>query len=175
MPSLALIFHLISVVDGAVEAAGGVSAEAALRATAWCEYLETHARRLYASAEDTALEGARALLGRIRKGDVQDGCTVREIHRGHEWSRLSTTEEVSAAVAVLEDHDWLRVEKVATGGVPSSSYTCTQCCLKAGGRRSKPSRCSGQRTCKTCKSPLTLLLHVSHVSQPRDSAYTKLL
>ncbi len=119
MPSLALVFYLISVVNGAVEAAGGVNAEAVLRATAWCEYLETHARRLYASAEDTALEGARVLLGRIRKGDVRDGCTIREVYRGHEWSRLSTPEEVNAAAAVLEEHDWLRVEKVGTQGRPT--------------------------------------------------------
>ncbi len=119
MPSLALVFHLVSVVDGKAEAAGGVGAEAALRATAWCEYLETHARRLYASAEDAALESARALLRRIRKGDVPDGCAVREVYRGHEWSKLSTPEEVNAAAAVLEDHGWLRVEKVGTKGRPT--------------------------------------------------------
>ena len=119
MPSLALVFHLVSVVDGTAEAAGGVGAEAALRAASWCGYLETHARRLYASAEDAALEGARALLGRIRKGDVRDGSTVREVYRGREWSRLSTPEEVNAAAAVLEDHGWLHVEKVATGGRPA--------------------------------------------------------
>ncbi len=119
MPSLALVFHLVSVVDGKAEAAGAVGAEAALRATAWCEYLETHAKRLYASAEDAALESARVLLGRIRKGDVRDGCAVREVYRGHEWSRLSTPEEVNAAAAVLEDHGWLRVEKVSTKGRPT--------------------------------------------------------
>nr|MDP9476486.1 YfjI family protein [Actinomycetota bacterium] len=119
MPSLALVFYLVSVVDGAAKAAGGVGAEAALRATAWCEYLETHAKRLYASAEDAALEGARVLLGRIRKGDVRDGAAVREVYRGHEWSRLSTPEEVNAAVSVLEEHGWLRVEKVPTKGRPT--------------------------------------------------------
>jgi hypothetical protein len=118
MPSLALVFYLVSVVHGTADAAGKVGTEAALRAIAWCEYLETHARRLYASAEDAALESARALLTRIRKRDVRDGCTLREVYRGHEWSRLSTPEEVNAAAAVLEEHGWLRVEKVPTKGRP---------------------------------------------------------
>ena len=119
MPSLALVFHLVSIVHGTAEGTGKVGAEAARRAIAWCEYLETHARRLYASAEDAALEGARALLRRIRKRDVRDGCTLREVYRGHEWSRLSTPEEVNAAAAVLEEHGWLRVEKVPTNGRPT--------------------------------------------------------
>lgn len=63
------------------------------------------------------------LLLRIRKGDVGDGATVREVYR-KQWTRLSAPEEVSAAAAVLEDYGWLRVEKVETGGVrpPDSDY-----------------------------------------------------
>jgi hypothetical protein len=44
-----------------------VGRKAALQAAAWCEYLETHAARLYSSAENPAMEGARTLLDRIRK------------------------------------------------------------------------------------------------------------
>jgi hypothetical protein len=47
---------------------GVVGRKAALQAAAWCEYLETHAARLYSSAENPAMEGARTLLDRIRKG-----------------------------------------------------------------------------------------------------------
>jgi len=115
MPSLALLFELIDAED----LPGSVGKTAALRAVAWCEYLETHASRLYASAEKPAMEGARALLERIRKGDVKDGSSARDIYRGRHWSKLSTPEEVNAAVAVLEDYGWLRVEKVETGGRPT--------------------------------------------------------
>jgi hypothetical protein len=86
-----------------------------MRAVAWCRYLETHAKRLYASAENTAIEGASALLSRIRKGDVEDGDTVRAVYR-KQWSQLATSEAVTAAIAVLEDHGWLRVEEAETGG-----------------------------------------------------------
>jgi len=114
MPSLALIFQLIEFVDGTGEG-GAVGLRAALQAAAWCEYLETHATRLYSSAENPAMEGARALLDRIRKGEVHDGHSTRSVYRKH-WAKLSTPEEVSSACVVLEEFGWLRVEAVKTGG-----------------------------------------------------------
>jgi hypothetical protein len=53
MPSLALIFHLVEAVD--TGKSGAVSKDSALKAIAWCDYLESHARRLYSSAEDPAM------------------------------------------------------------------------------------------------------------------------
>ena len=70
------------------------------------------------------MEGARALLARIHKGDVKDGSSARDIYRGRHWSKLSTPEEVNAAVAVLEEYGWLRVEKVETGGARPPGYGC---------------------------------------------------
>src|SRR5215208_7649717 len=79
MPSLALIFQLIEFVDGSGDG-GAVGLRPTIQAAAWCEYLETHARRLYSSAANPAMEGARALLDRIRKGDVQDGDSTRSVY-----------------------------------------------------------------------------------------------
>ena len=114
MPSLALIFELIEFVDGSGDG-GAVGHRAALQAAAWCEYLKTHAARLYSSAENPAMEGARAMLDRIRKGEVSDGDSTRSIYRKH-WTRLSTPEEVNGACAVLEEFGWLRIEVIRTGG-----------------------------------------------------------
>jgi putative DNA primase/helicase len=114
MPSLALIFQLIEFVDGTAEG-GTVGLRPALQAAAWCEYLETHATRLYSSAENPAMEGARTLLDRIRKGDVSDGNSTRSVYRKH-WAKLSTPEEVSSACAVLEEFGWLRIEVAKTSG-----------------------------------------------------------
>jgi putative DNA primase/helicase len=114
MPSLALIFQLIEFVDGTGEG-GAVGLRATLQAAAWCEYLETHATRLYSSAENPAMEGARALLDRIRKGDVSDGDSTRSVYRRH-WAKLSTPEEVSSACSVLEEFGWLRIEVAKTIG-----------------------------------------------------------
>jgi uncharacterized protein DUF3987 len=114
MPSLALVFQLIEFVDGSGER-GAVGLRPTLQAAAWCEYLETHATRLYSSAENPAMEGARSLLDRIRKGEVQDGDSTRSVYRKH-WAKLSTPEEVSSACAVLEEFGWIRIEAVKTGG-----------------------------------------------------------
>jgi hypothetical protein len=114
MPSLALIFQLIEFVDGTGEG-DAVGIKPTLQAAAWCEYLEAHAARLYSSAENPAMEGARALLERIRKGDVRDGDSTRSIYRKH-WAKLSTPEEVNSACGVLEEFGWLRVEVIKTNG-----------------------------------------------------------
>jgi putative DNA primase/helicase len=114
MPSLALIFQLIEFVDGTTEG-GAVGVKPTLQAAAWCEYLETHATRLYSSAENPAMEGARALLERIHDGDVSDGDSTRSVYRRH-WAKLSAPEEVSGACTVLEEYGWLRVEVVKTSG-----------------------------------------------------------
>jgi hypothetical protein len=118
MPSLALIFQLIEFVDGTGEG-GAVGLRATLQAAAWCEYLETHAARLYSSAENPAMEGARALLDRIHKGDVSDGDSTRAVYRRH-WAKLSTPEEVSSVCSVLEEFGWVRVETVKTSGRSTS-------------------------------------------------------
>jgi len=116
MPALSLIFHLIDVADG--KAAGGVSEGAALRAAVWCEYLETHAIRIYGAAAMPGLESAREVIKHIKRGAIKDKSTSRDIYRNH-WTRLDTPEEVKAALDVLEAHDWLVVKKIYTGGRPS--------------------------------------------------------
>jgi hypothetical protein len=114
MPSLALIFQLIEFVDGTGEG-DAVGIRPTLQAAAWCEYLESHATRLYSSAENPAMDGARALLDRIRKGDVSDGDSSRSIYRKH-WTKLSTPDEVNSACSVLEEFGWLRIEVIKTSG-----------------------------------------------------------
>jgi putative DNA primase/helicase len=81
--------------------------------------LETHAIRLYSSAENPAMEGARVLLDRIHKGNVHDGDSTRSVYRKH-WAKLSTPEEVSSACQMLEEFGWLRVEVVKTSGRSTS-------------------------------------------------------
>jgi Protein of unknown function (DUF3987) len=115
MPSLALLFELMEFVDGRGEM-GTVGRDSALKAAAWCTFLESHALRLYASAEAPQLSGAQVLLARIRSGDVPDGSTVRDVYRGKHWAGLATPEEVSAALDVLEAYGWVRVERISTGG-----------------------------------------------------------
>jgi hypothetical protein len=112
MPSLALIFHLVNVADGT--AAGNVPEEAALMALAWCDYLESHAWRIYGAGTSPDPETAREIVKRIDKGDIRDRDTIRDVSR-HHWSKLSTPDEVKTGLNVLIDYDWLIVEPVKSG------------------------------------------------------------
>ncbi len=109
MPSLALLFHLIH---------GGshdVCLDCARLAAGWCEYLEHHAKKIYAEELAPGLGGAHALAVKIRQGAVKDGDSLRDTYR-HRWAGLTNAESVSAALDVLHDAGWIRIETVLTGG-----------------------------------------------------------
>jgi hypothetical protein len=120
--SLALIFEAVEFADDASKASAGkvVRKTSALRAAAWCEYLESHATRVYSPTFDVATVAAKTLLDRIEAGDVDHGATVRDIYN-HQWSGLATREEATAAIDVLEEHGWARraTVKPKGGGRPS--------------------------------------------------------
>ena len=71
MPSLALIFHVINIADGQEDRE--VPLSSVQKAAAWCEYLESHARRIYGivlnATPNSALAQTRAdeLLAWMRK------------------------------------------------------------------------------------------------------------
>lgn len=116
MPSLALIFHLVDVADG--KNTGSVSEVSAVSAVRWSEYLESHAGRVYGATTSPGMESARELVKHIRRGAIQDGVKSREIYRS-QWSRLTIPEEVRCGLEILEQYDWLTIERVTTGGRPS--------------------------------------------------------
>ena len=92
-----------------------VSLDSTVRAIDFCEFLEAHARRIYAGAINPGLQAAHALARKIKSGKIQDGDTVRDVYR-KEWSLLRRPETVRAGLSVLEEHHWLRVKSVSTGG-----------------------------------------------------------
>ncbi len=118
MPKLALIFCLIDTPEECFPPQA-IDEKAALRAIQWCAYLETHARRLYASAEAPGMESARALLERIQAGDLSDGFSIREVYHARHWSKLDSMEKVTNGVKILEEYGWVRCESLKSGGRPS--------------------------------------------------------
>ena len=116
MPSLALIFHLAGVVDGGTP--GPVSLAAAKMAVAWCEFLEAHARKVYAPELMPGASAAHALAKKIKLGAVVDGTPVRDLYRNG-WSGLSSSDAVWSALKELERLGWLRVVTLSTRGAPS--------------------------------------------------------
>lgn len=119
MLSLALIFYLVETVGKGIKPTA-VDAQAAHQAIQWCDYLETHAKRLYASGEDPSMESARALLERIKKGDLSDGFSPRDVYHAKHWSKLNTAEQVTSAIKILEDFGWVKIEAAKTSGRPST-------------------------------------------------------
>jgi putative DNA primase/helicase len=121
MPSLALLFHLVEVLEGS--ARGAVSFRAASRATSWCDYLEQHAKRVYQAAFDSDPEPAQRLAERL-PDDLPDPFTTRDIQRKG-WKFLGSIDEIHRALGLLERHGWIYAEEVPTtphGGRPTTHY-----------------------------------------------------
>lgn len=112
IPRLALICHLAN------NAFGPVSLEAAQQAFGWADYLRSHAVRAYASIGTDNAEAARAIWRRVRKGDLPQPFTARDIQR-KSWSGLNDLERIESGLEALVNAYWLRAEKVDTGGRPS--------------------------------------------------------
>jgi putative DNA primase/helicase len=115
VPGLALIGHLA---DGS----GPIGETALLRALAFAEYLETHARRAYGAASEAETASAKAILSRIRHRELLDGFTARDIYR-RAWTHLSDREQVQAGLDLLVDLDWLDLRVIPTGGRVRTAYT----------------------------------------------------
>ena len=115
IPSLALIIHLA---DGGN---GPVSEGATLRALAWGEYLETHAERAYSSVSNADASTAKAILRRIKKGDLRPPFSTRDVWRPG-WSKLSDRDQVVGGLRMLEDYRHIYIERVNTNGRPKMLY-----------------------------------------------------
>ena len=110
--ALALIFHLSDC--AAHQVRGPVSVDAAVRAAAWCEFLEAHARRCYGLLADEGLRAAQALASRIERGTLQHGFTARDVRRNG-WRYLTTDASVRMALEWLEDEGWIRALPIPLG------------------------------------------------------------
>ena len=118
MPSLALLFSLA---DGLTD---NVPLPQAQLACDWCDYLETHANRVYASQTRPEHHAAISLSRRLSKGWNRDQgmFTVRDVYR-NSWSALDSPEAARGALQVLEEYGWVRLERNApTPGRPSEIY-----------------------------------------------------
>ena len=116
MPSLALIFHLVDVVGGQEQ--GPVGLQSARLAAMWCDYLEEHARKIYASELYPDLTTAHLLASKIRAGAITDAMHVRDIYRP-QWSGLTVPEVVWDGFRILEACNMVRIDQRDTPGRPA--------------------------------------------------------
>ena len=119
MPVLAAVYEEA---DWAAELGGGdnISLDHARRSAAFCEYLESHARRVYSCIVSAELRAARELARHIAAGELgMDRFTIRQVYR-HDWSGLTTPNQVRAVMEILEDAGWIRQAATEPGtGRPS--------------------------------------------------------
>ena len=121
MPSLALLFELL---DWASGYGGGesVSLNHTCQAMEWCEYLESHARRVYSCIISPGLRAARELAENIKAKRLTPIFSVREVYIKN-WSGLDTPEYARAACRILQDAGWIRELPGDSGrGRPSERY-----------------------------------------------------
>jgi len=115
--ALALILHLA---EGRI---GPVLADTALRAAAWCEYLEGHARRVYGMVDAARVSAARILSRRLIDRKLPDsGFTARDVMRKG-WTGLKSSTQAENALTVLEEHGWVVANDLAeSAGRPTTRY-----------------------------------------------------
>jgi hypothetical protein len=121
LPSLALTFYLIEFAGKTSGVAKGTVSEQHVRLAAdWCDFLEEHARKLYAAEIQAGVSAAHALAAKILAGAVFGGQSVRELYRA-QWAGLRTPDLVLAGITDLTSLGWLRVdtEHPMGGGRPS--------------------------------------------------------
>ncbi len=112
LPSLALIIHAVDSSPG-----GDIGAASTKKALLWCEYLESHARRVYALAEGP-IGSAKALQKRLH--DVSNPFRIGAINNRN-WHGLTTTDEIHEALESLCEHGHL--QKIVSGTTrPATDY-----------------------------------------------------
>jgi hypothetical protein len=126
MPSLAALFELADLAASRADLAGeiAINLDHAQQAAAYCDYLESHARRAYSCVTSPECRAARELARHIQANDLSDAFPTRSVYlKG--WSGLDTPERVRGALALLEDAAWVfREESRASsiGGRPSETW-----------------------------------------------------
>lgn len=120
MPALALLFHWLDVaqkiVNGETVNTGvGVSAQCAVNAAAFCEYLESHAHRIYGLVLKSEKRAAMALADKIKDGVFENGFTIRDVMRkgGHILNISSKVAQDACDTA--EDHNIIRARATISG------------------------------------------------------------
>ena len=139
VPALALVFALVDTPDSEQV----IHEEELLRALAWADFLESHAKRLYSAATTPETTAAAALLGKIQAGKLldagglkMDGFTPRQVAiRG--WGGLNTPEAVRKAATLLADYGWLVCDVVRSAdakgrGRPSEVFSINPAAFSGG-------------------------------------------
>jgi hypothetical protein len=111
MPAIALVCHLGS---GPGAENQPVSLWAAQQAASWCQYLRSHATRIYSLATDPERAVAKQIAKQIEAGRITGEMSVREVYRR---SKV-VPDQVKGALELLDECGWVRLTRVQTRGRP---------------------------------------------------------
>jgi len=81
-------------------------------------------RRVYGAGILAEVAAAKAILRRIKNGDLVDGFSAREI-QGKQWSHLTESHHITAGLDLLADHNFVAAQDRPSGlkgGRPSAAY-----------------------------------------------------
>jgi hypothetical protein len=87
-----------------------------LKALAWLQYLEAHARRVYHAVNHPETGAAQLLLSRLKLGELPNEFKAWQIRRKC-WHGLTDGEAVKRACRLLFEHGWL--VEIDPGGATS--------------------------------------------------------
>jgi hypothetical protein len=118
--AIALIFHCLEHINDAVFP-DEMTIETTLKAIAYTEVLTTHARRVFALGENQIFALAQILIGKIKKGELEQGFTIREVMRKH-WSGLGTKDTAQDVIGLLIDYGYLLEMPTSGEGRPTIKY-----------------------------------------------------
>ena len=118
VPVLALVFYVIEIV-ASQRREQFVDERSISLALAWAEILESHAKQVYAFALNPEINAAMSLIGKIKKGKIKDGMTVREAKR-LKGRYLKNKESFDLGLSVLIEKNWVKLETIRQDrGAPS--------------------------------------------------------
>ena len=125
LPSLAGLFELADrAAVGISLEEGQITLEHTRQAAAFCDFLESHARRVYSCVITPELRAAHELAGHLRAGDLPSPFSTRSVYlKGR--TGLDTPERVRAALGMLEAAAWIiqmLSQSSAKGGRPSEQW-----------------------------------------------------
>lgn len=105
MPSLALIFHIVGIASGNMSSL--IEPDTIKQAAAWCDYLESHMRRVYGLVLGGNSHLASILATKIKKNILHTPFNLRDVYRKG-WSSLKTRDEAEMACEELAQLGWLK-------------------------------------------------------------------
>jgi putative DNA primase/helicase len=118
--AIALIFHTLENI-GRAFFHDEISDETTLKAITYIEVLKSHARRVFALGENQIFALAQMLLGKIKKGNLEQGFKARDIAR-KQWSGLKTPDTIKDVLSLLVDYGYLRAVETHGDGRPTVRY-----------------------------------------------------